>query len=83
MFLAIRYTFDRVKVFADSQYRALYSSLVLGESSGKHYATLFAPGQRQARKLLSVPTRLSINQRDSARQETLPAVIDQEEVNKL
>ncbi|XP_065886420.1 uncharacterized protein [Dysidea avara] len=74
---------SQVKVFADNQYSALYSSLVFGESFGKRYAALFAPGQRQARKLLSVPTRLSINQSSSARQETLPAVIDQEEVNKF
>jgi len=75
--------FNRVKVFADSQYRTLYSSLVLEESSGKRYAALFAPGQRQVRKLLSVPTRVSINQSSSAKQETPPAVINQEEVNKL
>ena len=81
--LCVMVCFNRVKVFADNQYSALYSSLVFGESFGKRYAALFAPGQRQARKLLSVPTRLSINQSSSARQETLPAVIDQEEVNKL
>lgn len=75
--------FNRVKVFAESQYRTLNSSLVLGESTGKRYAALFAPRQRQTKKLLSAPTHLSINQSSSARQETLSAVIDQEEANNL
>lgn len=74
----------RVKVFADNQYKTLYSSVVLGEAAGKRYSTLFTPGQRPTRKLQAVPTRLSINQLEHKdKQDTRPTVINQAEVNKL
>ena len=74
----------RVKVFADNQYKTLYSSLVLGEAAGKRYATLFTPGQSSTRKLQAVSTRLSINRLEGKDERgTQPAAINQAEVDKL
>lgn len=76
--------FSRVKVFAENQYKTLFSSIALGEAAGKRYTTLFTPGQRRTRKLQGVSTRLSINQLET-QNEQFPhsTAIDQEEVNKL
>ena len=74
----------RVKVFTDNQYNTLYSSVVFGEAAGKRYTALFAPGQRPARKLQAVSTRLSINQLESKnKQDAQPTAINQGEVDKL
>lgn len=71
-------------MFADNQYKTLYSSLVLGEAAGKRYTTLFTPGQRPTRKLHATSTRLSINLMEGKReQDTRPAAINQAEVDKL
>ena len=73
----------RVKIFTDNQYKTLYSSLVLGEAAGKHYSTLFTPGQRPTRKLQAVPTHLSINQLERKDKQDTQPMINQAEVNKL
>ena len=71
-------------MFADNQYKTLYSSLVLGEAAGKRYATLFTPGQRPTRKLQATSTRVSINLLEGkGEKDSQPAGINQAEVDKL
>ena len=58
--------------------------MVLGEAAGKHYTTLFTPGQRPTRKLKPVSTRLSINQLENKdKQDIQSTAINQAEVDKL
>ena len=71
-------------MFADNQYKTLYSSVVLGEATGKHYTTLFTPGQWPTRKLRTLPTRVSINQLENRNdRDNQPTAINQAELDKL
>jgi len=72
-------------VFTDNQYRTLFSSVVLGDTAGERYSTLFTPGQRPTRKLQAIPTRLSINQVENKNEQKdiQPTFINQGQIDEL